>query len=290
MKQDRKSLTLVSRNRCFGGWQDVYQHYSASLDCQMKFAVYLPPQAEHNACPVVYWLSGLTCTEQNFITKAGAQQYASQHGLILIAPDTSPRGCNIPEEDVDWDLGTGAGFYINATQSPWSKHYQMYDYMVSELPSLVKQNFPIITELQSICGHSMGGHGALVIALRNPEKFVSVSALAPITAPSQVPWGKKAFQAYLGDNVQSWQNYDAVSLIEKAKVKLPLFVDFGEDDPFLSEQLKPDLLVKACELHDYPLTLRTHPHYDHSYYFIASFMKELIEYHGQALMKTIDNG
>ena len=282
MKQGDK-LTLVSHDRSFGGWQDVYQHESEVLNCQMKFAVYLPPQAESQPCPVVYWLSGLTCTEQNFITKAGFQKYAADRGLIIIAPDTSPRGCNLPDEDKDWDLGTGAGFYINAVQSPWCDHYRMYDYIVSELPALINESFPVIPELQSILGHSMGGHGALMIALRNPDRYVSVSAFAPIVAPSQVPWGQKAFTAYLGDGIRSWQEYDTVCLVAKAKVKLPLFIDIGEADPFLERELQPELLVKACEENDYPLTLRTHPHYDHSYYFIASFIKEHISYHAKAL-------
>ena len=284
MKQGDK-LTLVNRNRSFGGWQDVYQHDSGALNCQMKFAVYLPLQAESQPCPVVYWLSGLTCTEQNFITKAGFQKYAADRGLIIIAPDTSPRGCNLPDEDTNWDLGTGASFYINATQSPWCDHYQMYDYVVSELPSLINRNFPVFPELQSIFGHSMGGHGALMIALCNPDKYFSVSAFAPIVAPAQVPWGQKAFTAYLGNHIRSWQDYDTVCLVKKAIVKLPLFIDIGEADPFFEKQLKPDLLIKACEEHDYPLTLRIHPHYDHSYYFIASFMEEHINYHAMALQE-----
>jgi S-formylglutathione hydrolase len=281
--QSSSNLTRISRNRSFDGWQDIYQHYSESLDCEMKFAVYLPEKNKSTPSPVVYWLSGLTCTEQNFITKAGFQQYASKHNLIIVAPDTSPRGCNLPEEETEWDLGTGAGFYVNATQSPWNKHYQMYDYIVSEIPSLIKNNFSVIPDLQSIFGHSMGGHGALMIALRNPKKYISVSAFAPIVAPSVVPWGKKAFRAYLGDDIQSWEEYDTVCLVKKAKVKLPMLIDIGECDPFLQEQLKPELLLQACELHDYPLTLRQHCHYDHSYYFIASLIKDHINFHLQGL-------
>lgn len=283
MENNDNNLTRTSHNYSFGGWQDVYKHYSQVLDCQMNFGVYLPPQIKNQSCPVLYWLSGLTCNEQNFITKAGAQKHAAKHGLILIAPDTSPRGCNLPNEENDWDLGTGAGFYVNATQSPWSKHYQMYDYIVSELPLLIDKNFPTKKGYQSIFGHSMGGHGALVIALRNPEQFLSVSAFAPVVAPSQVPWGKKAFRAYLGDNVKDWQNYDATWLIENTNVDLPILIDIGEGDRFLTEQLKPHLLMKICEAKNYPLTLRKHPHYDHSYYFISSFIEEHINYHAQAL-------
>jgi S-formylglutathione hydrolase len=283
MEKVNDNLTRISRNHSFGGWQDVYQHYSSFLNCEMNFGVYLPPGAEKHSCPVLYWLSGLTCTEQNFITKAGVQQYAAKYGLIIIAPDTSPRGCNLPNEDDDWDLGTGAGFYVNATQSPWSKHYQMYDYVLSELPLLIENNFPIQKDAQSIFGHSMGGHGALVMALRNPERFASVSAFAPIVATSQVPWGQKAFQAYLGSNRQDWEDYDATCLIQKTRVNLPILIDIGEADPFLEEQLKPDLLIQACAKRNYPLTLRKHPHYDHSYYFISSLIGEHLAYHAQAL-------
>ncbi len=283
MENTNHNLTRSSRNRCFGGWQDVYKHYSPTLDCEMNFGVYLPPQAEESACPILYWLSGLTCSEQNFITKAGAQQYAAKYGLIIIAPDTSPRGCNLPHEEDDWDLGTGAGFYLNATQSPWSKHYQMYDYIISELPSLIESNFPIKKDTQSIFGHSMGGHGALVIGLRNSEKFASISAFSPVVAPSQVPWGKKAFQAYLGDNKQDWLAYDATYLVQNITDNLPILIDIGEADPFLDEQLKPELFVEACATKNYPLTLRKHPHYDHSYYFISSFIGEHFAFHAEAL-------
>lgn len=277
------TLTLSTHQRCFGGWQDVYHHHSAVLDCDMAIAVYLPPQADRQPCPVVYWLSGLTCTEQNFITKAGAQQYAAQHGLIVVAPDTSPRGCNLPGEDDRWDLGTGAGFYVNATQSPWSQHYHMYDYIVSELPAAIAANFPIQAEQQSIMGHSMGGHGALVIALRNPGRFKAVSAFAPIVAPSQVPFGQTVFSEYLGDNPEDWLAYDATALVSKAPERLPILIDQGEADAFLLDQLKPEKFAAACEAVNHPLTLRMQPGYDHGYYFIATFIGDHLAYHAAAL-------
>lgn len=249
----------------------------------MNFAVYLPPQAETQSCPVVYWLSGLTCTEQNFITKAGAQQYAAQHGLMIVAPDTSPRGCHLPGEDDSYDFGSGAGFYLNATQEPWAKHYHMYDYVVSELPGAIAANFPIKATHQGILGHSMGGYGALMIALRNPERFKSVSAFAPIVAPSQVPWGKKAFSNYLGSNMSTWLAYDPTHLVKDASERLPILIDQGEADTFLKEQLQPDLFAAACKAVDHPLTLRMQPGYDHSYYFIASFIGDHLAHHAAAL-------
>ena len=278
------NLVQTSHQRSFGGWQDVYQHRSEVLDCDMNFAVYLPPQAETRSCPVVYWLSGLTCTEQNFITKAGAQQYAAQHGLILIAPDTSPRGCNLPGEDDSYDFGSGAGFYLNATQAPWAEHYRMYDYVVEELPEVIAANFPILNTHQGIMGHSMGGYGALMIALRNPGRFKSVSAFAPIVAPSQVPWGKKAFSHYLGSNMSDWLAYDPTHLVKTASERLPILIDQGEADSFLQEQLQPELFAEACKAVDHPLTLRMQPGYDHSYYFIASFMGDHLAHHAAALV------
>lgn len=266
---------------CFGGRQQVWQHSSSSLNCDVRFAVYLPPQAELKKCPVLYWLSGLTCNEQNFITKAGAQNYAAEHGVIIVAPDTSPRGDDVANDDA-YDLGQGAGFYINATQQPWAPHFRMYDYIVDELPALIEANFPV-TDARGIFGHSMGGHGALMIALKNPGRYRSVSAFSPIVAPSQVPWGEKAFSAYLGDDRQSWLEWDSCALIAKATEKLPLLVDQGETDNFLKEQLKPQLLQQACEQAGHPLTLRMQPGYDHSYYFIASFIGEHIAHHAQAL-------
>lgn len=266
---------------CFGGRQQVWQHSSSSLSCDVRFAVYLPPQAKLKKCPVLYWLSGLTCNEQNFITKAGAQNYAAEHGVIIVAPDTSPRGDDVANDEA-YDLGQGAGFYINASEQPWAPHFRMYDYIVDELPALIEANFPV-TDARGIFGHSMGGHGALMIALKNPGRYRSVSAFSPIVAPSQVPWGEKAFGAYLGDDRQSWLEWDSCALIATATEKLPLLVDQGEADNFLKEQLKPQLLQQACEQAGHPLTLRMQPGYDHSYYFIASFIGEHIAHHAQAL-------
>ena len=249
----------------------------------MKFAVYLPLQAQAGPVPVLYWLSGLTCSEQNFITKAGAQRYAAEHGIAIVAPDTSPRGEGMADAE-GYDLGLGAGFYLNATQEPWSVHYRMYDYVVNELPALVEANFPV-SDARSISGHSMGGHGALVIALRNPGRYRSVSAFAPIVAPSRVPWGEKAFAAYLGDDRAAWARYDACELVKAATERLPLLVDQGEADDFLETQLKPQRLVDACATAGHPLQLRMRPGYDHSYYFIASFIGEHIAHHAAALKR-----
>jgi S-formylglutathione hydrolase len=275
------TLERLEHRACFGGWQDVYRHRSAALDCDMTLGLYLPPQTVHVACPVLYWLSGLTCTEQNFITKAGAQRYAAEHGLILVAPDTSPRGEDVADAD-GYDLGKGAGFYVNATQAPWASHYRMYDYIVDELPALVESHFPV-TGARAISGHSMGGHGALTIALKNPGRYRSVSAFSPIVAPSQVPWGQKAFSAYLGDDRAAWKAWDTVELIGHAQEKLPLLVDQGDADEFLQDQLKPELLQAAAAAAGHPLTLRLQPGYDHSYYFIASFIGDHIAHHAHAL-------
>jgi S-formylglutathione hydrolase len=275
------TIERIEHRACFGGWQDVYRHRSVALGCDMNFAVYLPPQAETQKLPALYWLSGLTCTEQNFITKAGAQRYAAEHGVILVAPDTSPRSEEAADAD-GYDLGKGAGFYVNATQAPWAKHYRMYDYVVSELPALVEANFPV-TGARAISGHSMGGHGALIVALKNPGRYRSVSAFSPIVAPSQVPWGEKAFAAYLGEDRQVWKAWDAVALIAAAQERLPLLVDQGDADEFLAGQLKPELLQAACESVGHPLQLRMQPGYDHSYYFIESFIGEHIAYHAKAL-------
>jgi S-formylglutathione hydrolase len=275
------TLERIEHRACFGGWQDVYRHRSDVLDCAMNFAVYLPPQAEAQKLPVLYWLSGLTCTEQNFITKAGAQRYAAEHGVILVAPDTSPRGEEVADAD-GYDLGKGAGFYVNATQAPWAKHYRMYDYVASELPALIEENFPV-TEARAVSGHSMGGHGALIVALKNPGRYRSVSAFSPIVAPSQVPWGEKAFAAYLGEDREAWRAWDAVALIATAQERLPLLVDQGDADEFLAGQLRPELLKAECEAVGHPLRLRLQPGYDHSYYFIESFIGEHIAHHAKAL-------
>ncbi len=274
-------MERIEHRACFGGWQDVYRHESKVLGCTMNFAVYLPPQAVTRKLPVLYWLSGLTCTEQNFITKAGAQRYAAEHGVIIVAPDTSPRGDDVADAE-GYDLGKGAGFYVNATQAPWSSHYRMYDYIVEELPALIEANFPA-TEARAISGHSMGGHGALVIALRNPGRYRSVSAFSPIVAPAQVPWGEKAFSNYLGDDREAWKQYDATELVKSAPEKLPTLIDQGSADEFLEGQLKPQLFQAAAQAADHPLVLRLQPGYDHSYYFIASFIGEHVAHHAAAL-------
>ena len=271
----------IEHRACFGGWQDVYRHRSEVLGCDMTVGVYLPPQVEQGPCPVLYWLSGLTCTEQNFITKAGAQRYAAEHGIILVAPDTSPRGEDVADAE-GYDLGKGAGFYVNATQAPWASHYRMYDYIVDELPAWVEAD-PMASDRRAISGHSMGGHGALTIALKNPGRYRSVSAFSPIVAPMQVPWGQKAFAAYLGDDREAWKAWDTVELIRQAREQLPLLVDQGDADEFLQGQLKPELLQAAAAEAGHPLTLRMQPGYDHSYYFIASFIGEHIAHHAAAL-------
>ncbi len=274
-------MQRIEHRACSGGWQDVYRHESSVLGCTMTFAIYLPPQAAQGPVPVLYWLSGLTCTEQNFITKAGAQRYAAAHGIAIVCPDTSPRGEDVADAE-GYDLGKGAGFYLNAIREPWAPHYRMYDYVVDELPALVEANFPV-TAARAISGHSMGGHGALVCALRNPGRYRSVSAFSPIVAPSQVPWGQKAFAAYLGEDRQAWKQYDAVELVGTATERLPLRVDQGDADEFLDAQLRPQLLQAACDAAGHPLDLRLQPGYDHSYYFIASFIGEHIAHHAAAL-------
>jgi S-formylglutathione hydrolase len=250
----------------------------------MRFSVYLPPQASERRLPVVYFLSGLTCNEENFMTKSGAQQFAAKYGLMLVAPDTSPRDTGIPGEDDEWDLGTGAGFYVDATVEPWAAHYQMYSYVVEELSGIIAEYFPIDIERQGIFGHSMGGHGALICALRNPDLYKSVSAFAPITAPSLSPWGQKALTHYLGSDPESWKPYDASELVLSIGYKRPILIDQGTDDPFLEkEQLLPNIFVQACEKSGVALTLRLQPEYNHSYYFIASFIEDHIRYHAEAL-------
>ncbi|GHE36526.1 S-formylglutathione hydrolase [Vulcaniibacterium thermophilum] len=274
-------MQRIEHRACFGGWQDVWEHRADTLGTAMRVGVYLPPQAAYGRCPVLYWLSGLTCTEQNFITKAGAQRYAAEHGVIVVAPDTSPRGAGVPDAD-GYDLGQGAGFYLNATQPPWSAHYRMHDYVVHELPALIEAHFPA-DDARAISGHSMGGHGALVLALRNPGRYRSVSAFAPIVAPTEVPWGRKAFAAYLGEDPAVWREWDACALVAQARERLPLRVDQGEADEFLATQLQPERLREACAAAGHPLTLRLHPGYDHSYYFIATFIGEHVAYHAAAL-------
>ena len=271
----------IESHASFGGEQQVWEHRSETLNCDMRLGVYLPPAAlRGERCPVLYWLSGLTCTEQNFITKAGAQQHAAAHGLIVVAPDTSPRGEGVAD-DPAYDLGQGAGFYANATQQPWAPHFRMEDYVAQELPALIEQHFPA-TDARGLFGHSMGGHGALTLALRHPGRWRSVSAFSPIVAPSQVPWGQKALAAYLGEDPAAWRAHDAVALIAGARERLPLLIDQGEADEFLP-QLRPELLRAACDAAGHPLTLRLHPGYDHGYYFIASFIAEHVAHHARAL-------
>ena len=278
------SLECLSSQRSFGGWHKRYRHRAASLGCDMVFAVYLPPQAESGQrLPVVYWLSGLTCTDENFMQKAGAQRVAAELGLIIVAPDTSPRGEGVPgDPDGGWDFGLGAGFYVNATEAPWAQHYRMYDYVVDELPALVEANFPA-SDRRGISGHSMGGHGALICALKNPGRYQSVSAFSPICHPMDCPWGEKAFSRYLGADRSAWRAWDATELIVDAPERLPILIDQGEADGFLAEQLKPEALQAAAEAAGHPLTLRLQPGYDHSYYFIASFIESHLQYHAQAM-------
>lgn len=274
-------MERIERHACFGGQQEVWKHVSQSLGCEMRLGVYLPPQVAQRRLPVLYWLSGLTCSEQNFITKAGAQRYAAEHGVILVAPDTSPRGLGVADSD-GYDLGQGAGFYLDATQLPWAAHYQMHEYVASELPALVEGHFRA-NDARAISGHSMGGHGALVAALRNPGRYRSVSAFSPIVAPSRVPWGQKAFTAYLGEDRETWKAWDATELVASAGERLPLLIDQGEADEFLATQLQPQLLQDACAAVGHPLDLRMRPGYDHSYYFIASFIGEHVAHHAAAL-------
>lgn len=278
-------LEQLSNNLCFGGQQQKYSHSSSVLGCNMVFSVYLPPETAYEKVPVIYWLSGLTCTDDNFVQKAGAQQYAADMGVAIVCPDTSPRGEGVPDDpEGAYDFGLGAGFYVNATEEPWKKHYQMYSYITEELPTvLASSDLPLDVSNCSIMGHSMGGHGALTIALKNPGMFQSVSAFAPICSPLNCPWGEKALGGYLGQDKSTWENYDTCALIEKAEEKLPLLVDQGQVDNFLREQLKPVMLQQACQDAGHPLTLRMHAGYDHSYFFIASFIEDHVAHHAQAL-------
>ncbi|WP_312761530.1 S-formylglutathione hydrolase [Stutzerimonas balearica] len=278
------ALEIVSSNKSFGGWHKRYRHRSSSLGCDMVFAVYLPPQAEQGEkLPVLYWLSGLTCTDENFMQKAGAQRLAAELGLVIVAPDTSPRGDGVPDDpDGTWDFGLGAGFYLNATEEPWAQHYRMYDYVVDELPALIEANFPV-SDRRGISGHSMGGHGALVCALKNPGRYRSLSAFAPISNPMACPWGEKAFSRYLGADRSRWRAWDACTLLAEAKERLPLLVDQGDRDDFMHGQLKPDALQAAADAAGHPLRLRIQPGYDHSYYFIASFIDDHLRHHAEAL-------
>ena len=275
---------LISENKCFGGTVGFYSHDSQTCKGEMRFSIYQPPQAKSEQVPVLYFLSGLTCTEENFMAKAGAQQFAAKYGLIIVAPDTSPRNSGIPGEEDDWDFGTGAGFYVDATVEPWAGHYQMYSYVVEELPALIAEHFPVKPERQGIFGHSMGGHGALICALKNPQKYKSVSAFAPIAAPMRCPWGQKAFSNYLGSDQEAWRAYDASELVLTSSFKRPILIDQGTVDSFLEkQQLLPEVFEQACEKAGQPLTLRFQEGYNHSYYFIASFIEDHISHHAAAL-------
>jgi S-formylglutathione hydrolase len=275
------TMERVEDRASCGGRQQVWKHPSSALGGEMRFAIYLPPQAAAGPVPTLYWLSGLTCTEQNFITKAGAQAHAAAHGVAIVVPDTSPRGDGVAN-DAAYDLGQGASFYLDATQAPWATHYQMSRYVTEELPALIEASFPV-TAARGIFGHSMGGHGALVLALRNPGRYRSVSAFSPIVAPSQVPWGQKALAAYLGEDRAAWAAWDATALVAGATERLPLLIDQGDADEFLQRELRPELLAAACQAAGHPLSLRMQPGYDHSYYFIATFIGEHVAFHAKAL-------
>jgi S-formylglutathione hydrolase len=277
--------TLVSESICFGGIVGFYRHRSQVCNGEMKFAVYLPPQAQAGQVPVLYFLSGLTCTEENFMVKSGAQQFAAQHGLMLVVPDTSPRHTGIAGEDQDWDFGSGAGFYVDAIATPWNAHYQMYSYVTHELPALIAEHFPIQIGRQGIFGHSMGGHGALVCALRNPDRYQSVSAFAPIAAPSQCPWGQKAFSGYLGSDREQWRAYDASELVLTAGFDRPILIDQGMADPFLEQQLLLEQFEQACTTAKQPIISRKQTGYDHSYYFISTFIADHIRHHAAVLCR-----
>lgn len=274
------SLEKLGNSRCFGGEQQRWKHRSQVLGCDMTFAVYLPPQSSGDRpLPVVYWLSGLTCTDENFPQKAGAQRVAAELGLVLVAPDTSPRGEGVADApDAAYDLGLGAGFYVNATQAPWLPHYRMYDYVTQELPALIESAFPV-SDRRAVSGHSMGGHGALVAGLRNPERYASISAFSPIANPVACPWGQKAFTAYLGEDREAWQEYDASVLLARHGSDRPILVDQGDADNFLEEQLLPGSLTAAAGKSGAPLELRMQPGYDHSYFFIASFIGDHLRFH-----------
>ena len=279
-----KSIEQIGANQSFGGQQLRYKHQSSVLNCEMTFSIYLPPQAKTGSVPVMYWLSGLTCNDENFVQKAGAQQHAAEHGIAIVCPDTSPRGDNVADDpEGAYDMGLGAGFYVNATQKPWAEHYQMYRYIVEELPALINAEFPVDSQRASISGHSMGGHGALTIALKNAHRFKSVSAFSPICSPLNCPWGEKTLRGYLGEDKATWAEYDSVALVAKATEHLPVLVDQGDADNFLADQLKTELLVSAAQEADYPMEIRMQPNYDHSYFFIATFIGEHIAFHARAL-------
>lgn len=271
-------LLNINQNKVSGGWHKQYTHSSHVLSCNMRFAIFLPQHAsDHHPVPVLYWLSGLTCTDENFVQKAGAFKKANELGIAIVACDTSPRGEGVADAD-QYDLGKGAGFYVDATQQPWSQHYQMYSYVTQELPELIEQHFPV-SSVKSIAGHSMGGHGALVVGLNNPEQFASISAFSPISNPMKSPWGKKAFSEYLGNEVETWKMYDACELLQSKRSELPILVDQGDADEFLLEELRPEQLRKAASSNNSKLVFRMQLGYDHSYFFISSFIDQHLEFH-----------
>lgn len=278
------TIKPIAQNLCFGGVQAVHSHVAHETQCTMRFGLFLPPQANAGRVPVLYWLSGLTCTEENFIVKAGAQRVAAELGVAIVVPDTSPRGLGIPGEADSYDFGLGAGFYVDATEAPWSRGYRMYSYVTKELPEYVEARFPVDPNRVGIFGHSMGGHGALTLALRNPHTYQSVSAFAPIASPLRSPWGQKALMGYLGADRDRWRDYDATALIEDRGWTGPsILVDQGTSDPFLESQLKPELLKHACERAGVALDLRLRDGYDHSYFFIATFIEDHLRFHAHAL-------
>ena len=282
--QGIRSITTLSEHACFGGVQGFYQHDSAETHTTMKFGVFVPPQARSGPVPVLFYLAGLTCNEETFATKAGAQRHAAEHGLILVTPDTSPRGTSTPGADAAWDFGTGAGFYLDATQAPWNAHWRMEGYVTRELRALVLEHFEARDDRIGIFGHSMGGHGALTLALNHPGLYQSVSAFAPIAAPMQCPWGVKAFSGYLGDDRKAWVRHDATELVKAGARVPPLLIDQGLADKFLAEQLYPELFEAACAAAGQPLVLRRHAGHDHGYYFISTFMADHIAHHARHLL------
>jgi S-formylglutathione hydrolase len=278
-----KDMETLSQQCCFDGTQGFYRHRSRECGGDMRFAVYLPPQAVGGKVPVLYWLAGLTCTEETFTIKAGAQRLAAQLGLALVMPDTSPRQTGIDGATGDWEFGEGAGFYLDATEAPWAARFRMHSYVVDELPELIAANFAVDTSRTGIFGHSMGGHGALTLALKHPDRYRSVSAFSPIVAPRRVPWGEKAFSRYLGDDRSQWAGYDASELVRHKPFPGTILIDQGEADGFLENQLRPELFEQACADAGQSLTLRRHVGYDHSYYFIQSFIDDHLRHHAQAL-------
>ncbi|WP_105224899.1 S-formylglutathione hydrolase [Escherichia sp. MOD1-EC6154] len=278
-------MEMLEEHRCFEGWQQRWRHDSSTLNCPMTFSIFLQPPRDNAPPPVLYWLSGLTCNDENFATKAGAQRVAAELGIVLVMPDTSPRGEHVANDD-GYDLGQGAGFYLNATQPPWAAHYRMYDYLRDELPALIQSQFNVSNRC-AISGHSMGGHGALIMALKNPGKYTSVSAFAPIVNPCSVPWGIKAFSTYLGEDKNDWVAWDSCALMyaSNAQDAIPTLIDQGDNDQFLADQLQPAVLAEAARQKAWPMTLRIQPGYDHSYYFIASFIEDHLRFHAQYLLK-----